>query len=114
MSEKTNLPILTDRNFRQEVLEHHGYVLVEFVADWCGHCRIASSIMKQLSESYQDKIKFGRVDIDRECKTVLEYGIRNIPTCILFKNGNVVDFLTGLFSREAITAWLEPLLNSDD
>ena len=113
MSEKTTLPVLTDRNFRREVLEYPGFVLVEFVAEWCGNCRIVYSILGQLSGLYREQIKICKVDIERERNTAAEYGIRDLPTCILFANGNVVDLITGIHSRDAITAWLDPLVNAD-
>ncbi len=113
MNEKTNLPVLTDNNFRKEVLEYSGFVLVEFVAEWCGYCRIIASTMEQLSVDYQGKIKLGKLDIDQNKRTAKEYGIRDLPTLIFFKNGQVVDHITGVFPKKAIVTKLNILLKTE-
>ena len=114
MSEKTNLPVLTDDNFRKEVLEYPGLVLVEFVAEWCGYCRIIASTMEQLSVDYQGKIKLGKIDIDLNERTIAEYCVRKLPTLIFFKNGKVVDHITGVFPKKTVMDKLNSLLDHLD
>ena len=114
MSEKINLPELTDKKFKEEVLEHSGLVLVEFVAKWCGYCRIISSTMEQLVVDYQGKIRLFKLDVDQNRKTASEYVIHNLPTIVFFKNGKIVDRITGVFPMRVITEKLNSLLEPSD
>lgn len=114
MNEKTNLLALTDNNFRREVLEYPGIVLVEFAAEWCGNCRIIASTMEQLSFDYQQKIKLGKLDIDQNEKTAAEYCVSELPTLFFFNNGKLVDYMAGLFPKKKVMDKLDSLLDTSD
>ncbi len=101
---------LTDTNFQKEVLENPHPVLVEFGADWCGACHMLAPILEQLREEFDGQIKIARLDVDAGERVATEYGIRDIPTLALFKNGQVVDQITGLIPRQVIAAKLRALL----
>jgi thioredoxin 1 len=95
MTESTNLFMVTDANFQQEVLEASQPTFVDFWASWCGPCKMVGPIFEELSKEYSGKIKFAKVNVDENPKTPANYGIRGIPTLILFKEGKVVDQLVG-------------------
>ena len=101
---------LTNQNFKQEVEENKGLVLVDFFASWCGPCKLMSPIINELAEDYKDKdILIGKADIDA-CKEVAEkYSVMSIPTLILFKGGEVVEQLMGYQDKEI----LENLINKN-
>lgn len=101
---------LTDANFQKEVLENPEPVLVEFGADWSGACHILAPILEQLREEFNGQIKIARLDIEA-CECVAkEYGIQDIPTLVLFKNGQVVDQIIGMVPRQVIANKLRTLL----
>jgi len=86
---------LTDANFDQEVIQSDQLVMVDFWAVWCGPCRIVGPIVDELSKDFEGKIKVGKLDVDHNPKTAVNFGIRNIPTILFFKNGKVVDKQVG-------------------
>ncbi len=95
MAESTNLFMVTDENFQKEVLEADRPTFVDFWASWCGPCKMVGPIFEELSKQYSGKIKFAKVNVDENPKTPANYGIRGIPTLILFKEGKVVDQVVG-------------------
>lgn len=109
-NEKKMHTILTDANFQKEVLESPEPVLVEFGADWCGACDMLAPILERLREEFNGQIKIARLDVDAGERLVKEYGIRDIPTLALFKNGQVVDEIIGVVPRQVIAAKLRALL----
>lgn len=96
----------TDSNFKDEVLGSDKPVLVDFWAVWCGPCRMLAPIIDELSNDFEGKALVGKVDVDNNQQTAMEYGIRNIPTMLIFKNGEVVEKLVGVSPKEAIAAKL--------
>jgi thioredoxin 1 len=102
---------LTDTNFQQEVLKHPQPVLVEFGADWCGASHMLAPILEQLREEFNGQIKIVSLDIDACGRVVAEYGIQDIPTLMLFKNGQLVDQIIGVAPRLIIANKLRALLN---
>jgi thioredoxin 1 len=91
-----------DTNFDQEVLRHAGLVLVDFSASWCGPCKVLTPIVEKLAEEYAGKIKVGKVDIDAAPKLAARYGIRSVPTVMVFDGGEKKSTHVGLVRREKL------------
>ncbi|MEA3359427.1 MAG: thioredoxin [Thermodesulfobacteriota bacterium] len=102
--------ILTNKNFHKEVVNSKQPVLVEFSTDWCGTSHIIAPIIKEMAVKFKDDIKFCKIDIDEYEELSKQYGVRKIPTILLFNNGKVVDFIAGAVSREIIEQKLNALL----
>ena len=98
---------LTDSNFPQEVLKSTVPVLVDFWAEWCGPCKAIAPILDELATDYGAKLKIGKVDIDQYQGLAAEYGIRAIPTLLVFKDGQVADQIVGLRSKKDFKAKLD-------
>ena len=90
---------LTAQNFETEVLKSSTPVLVDFWAEWCGPCKMVAPILDELASEYQGKVKIGKVNIDEFQGLATEYGIRAIPTLLIFKEGQVADQIVGLRSK---------------
>jgi len=90
-----NVIELTDANFQSEALEADKPVLVDFWAPWCGPCRMVGPIINDVAETYLNKVKVGKLNTDDNPQVATKYGIRSIPTILLFKNGEVVGNLMG-------------------
>jgi thioredoxin 1 len=102
--------IITNKNFQKEVLSSKQPVVVEFSTDWCGTSHIIAPIIKEMAVKFKDDIKFCKIDIDDYEETAKPYGVRHVPTILLFKNGKVVDFVYGAVSREILGKKLNGLL----
>jgi len=102
---------LTDANFDQEVLKSNVPVLVDFWAAWCGPCRMVGPIIEELSGDYQGKVKMTKLDVDANPQKSAQFGIRSIPTMMIFKNGQIVDTLIGAMPKPAIAARLDAAIN---
>lgn len=101
---------LTDDNFSTEVLKASLPVLVDFWATWCGPCRAIAPIVQELSREYEGRAKVCKLDVDAAEKTAAEFGIRSIPTLLIFKEGKVADQIIGVVAKGQITAKLEAAL----
>jgi thioredoxin 1 len=101
---------LTDANFEDLVLKSEKPVVVDFWAVWCGPCRMVGPIVNELGEEYSDTLVVGKLDVDNNPKIPAEYGIRNIPTILFFKNGEVVDKQVGAVPKQVLEGKIEPLL----
>lgn len=86
---------ITDANFETEVKNSNVPVLVDFWATWCGPCKAIAPHLEALGQEYAGKVKIGKLDVDEQTKTATTFGIRSIPTMILFKNGEPVDQIIG-------------------
>jgi thioredoxin 1 len=102
--------ILTDENFQKEVLSSKQPVLVEFSTDWCGTSHIIAPVINEMAVKFKGDIKFCKIDIDDYEEITKQFGVRHIPTILLFNNGKVVDFIYGAVSREILDKKLNTLL----
>lgn len=101
---------ITDANFEELVLKEEKPVVVDFWAEWCGPCRMVGPIVEELSEDYKDQIVAGKVDVDSNPGIASKYGIRNIPTILFFKNGEIVDKQVGAVPKSNLENKLKPLI----
>ena len=101
---------VTDQDFDQQVLEADTVVLVDFWAEWCGPCKMVAPVLDDLSQEYDGKIKFTKVDVDENPETAMKYGIRSIPTLLVFKDGSPVDQVVGAVPRAVIKKRLDSAL----
>jgi thioredoxin 1 len=102
--------ILTDANFNEMVLKSEKPVIVDFWAEWCGPCRVIGPIVNELADDYKDKIIVGKLDVDANPEVSMKYGIRNIPTILFFKNGQVADKQVGAVPKSSLVNKVEGLL----
>lgn len=93
-----------------EVLQTDKLVVIDFWAEWCGPCKMVGPIIEQISEEYKDKVVVGKLDVDNNDDTTSRYGIRNIPTVLFIKNGEVVDKVVGAGPKNMFTDKIEKLL----
>jgi len=98
---------VTDSDFETEVLKSPLPVLVDYWADWCAPCRALAPVLDELSASYEGQLKIAKIDIDKNPQTPAKFGIRNIPTLMLFKDGNLVATQVGLLSKTQLTSFID-------
>lgn len=96
------LGVATDDNFEGEVLKSDKPVLIDFWAPWCGPCKAIGPIVEELAGQLKDSVKVMKLNVDENQKTAINYGVRSIPTIILFKDGKVLDTIIGLVSKERL------------
>ena len=99
--------VITDANFEEVVLKSDKPVLVDFWAAWCGPCRMVGPIIDQISDEYTDKAVVGKVDVDANQEFAAKYGVRNIPTVLVFKNGEVVGKHVGVSPKQTYADSIE-------
>ena len=102
-----NIQHVTDASFETEVLGADRPVLVDYWAEWCGPCKMVAPILEEIADEYADKIKVCKLDIDSNQQTPPKYGIRGIPTLMLFKNGEVEATKVGALSKSQLAAFLD-------
>ncbi len=100
---------LTDGNIK-EIINSGKPVVIDFWAEWCGPCRMVGPIVEELAKEYDGKVVVGKMDVDENVDTPQEYGIRNIPTILFFKDGQVVDKQVGATQKSVLAAKIEALL----
>jgi thioredoxin 1 len=98
---------ITDSNFEQEVLQSPTPVLVDYWAEWCGPCKMIAPILDEVAREYSGKLKVAKLNIDENAATPPKYGIRGIPTLMLFKNGNVEATKVGAVSKSQLSAFID-------
>lgn len=101
---------ITDANFEELVINSDKPVMLDFWAVWCGPCRMIAPIVEEMAGEYEGKAVIGKVDVDNNQDVAVKYGIRNIPTVLFIKNGEVVDKQVGAAPKQAFTAKLDALL----
>lgn len=97
----------TDANFDEQVLQSDKPVIVDFWAEWCGPCRMVGPIVEQIGQEYEGKVVVGKVDVDNNPGTAMKFGIRNIPTILFFKGGDIVDKQVGAVAKPVLVKKLE-------
>jgi thioredoxin 1 len=100
---------LTDQNFDEVVLHSDKPVIVDFWAEWCGPCRMVGPIVEEIGNDYAEKAVVGKLDVDSNPNVTRQYGIRNIPTVLFFKNGEVADKQVGAVPKSNLVNKLEAL-----
>ena len=101
---------ITDDNFEDEVIKSDLPVLIDFWAVWCGPCKIIAPVVEQLAEEYNGKLKVGKLDVDNNQETSIKYGVRSIPTLLLFKNGQVKETIIGAVAKQQIVQKVNAVL----
>ncbi|AKC32273.1 thioredoxin TrxA [Candidatus Pantoea carbekii] len=102
---------LTDQSFDNDVLKAENFILVDFWAEWCGPCKMIAPILNEIAEEYNDKLTVAKLNIDDNPDTASKYGIRGIPTLLLFKNAEVVATKVGALSKTQLQEFLNANLN---
>ncbi|WP_028981061.1 thioredoxin [Sporocytophaga myxococcoides] len=102
---------LTDGTFDTEVIKTSTPVLVDFSAEWCGPCKMMGPVIEDLANEYAGKAKITKIDVDVNPLTTSKYGVRSLPTLLIFKDGNVVDKIIGAVPKKVITEKLSAYLN---
>ncbi len=104
------LVTITDDNFEEEVLKSDKPVLIDFWATWCGPCRMIAPIVEEMAVEYEDKAKIGKLDVDSNQQTSIKYGVRSIPTLLLFKDGELKETIIGAVPKAHLVDKLESVL----
>ena len=98
---------VTDDSFEKEVLQNEKAVLVDYWAEWCGPCKMIAPVLEEVASEYSDKLTVAKLNIDDNLNTPPKYGIRGIPTLMLFKGGNVEATKVGAISKSQLTAFID-------
>ncbi|MBT8124703.1 MAG: thioredoxin [Gammaproteobacteria bacterium] len=101
---------ISDDTFETDVLKHEGVVLVDFWATWCGPCKAIAPSLEQLAKDHAGKLKVCKLDVDSSRKTAVQYGVRGIPTLIIFKNGVKQDETTGALTKTQLDEFVKGYL----
>ena len=101
-----NTVAVTDSSFETDVLKSDGPVLVDFWAEWCGPCKMIAPALEEIGAEYQGRLKVAKVNIDSNPEAPTQYGVRSIPTLIVFKDGKPVAQQTGAMPKRQLKAWI--------
>lgn len=102
-----HIQYVTDANFEAEVLQSTNPVLVDYWAEWCGPCKMIAPILDEVAKEYDGKLKVAKLNIDENQETPAKYGIRGIPTLMLFKGGNIEATKVGALSKSQLAAFID-------
>jgi len=99
---------LTDSSFEEQVIKSDIPVLIDFWAIWCGPCQMVAPVVAELAQEYDGRLRVGKMDVDSNKAVAMNYGIRSIPTLLLFKNGQVVEQIIGAVSKSQLIEKISP------
>ena len=101
---------ITDDNFESEVINSDKPVLIDFWAVWCGPCKMIAPIVEELAEEYEGKFKIGKLDVDENQQVSIRFGVRSIPTLLIFKDGKIADTIIGAVPKAHIVQKLNSVI----
>ena len=102
---------ITDNNFKQNVIEQKGLVVVDFWAQWCGPCRKLTPLLEQIQNEFKEEIKVYKIDADKNINSAKEFGISSLPSVLIFKDGEVKEFMAGMMQKSAIVSNIKKYLS---
>ena len=105
-----NIVHISDSSFETDVLQAKGPVLVDFWAEWCGPCKMIAPVLEELAGEYDGKLKICKMDVDANVETAPKYGVRGIPTLIVFNNGDVAGTKVGALSKSQLSAFIDSVI----
>lgn len=105
-----NIVHISDSSFEQDVLQADGPVIVDFWAEWCGPCKMIAPVLEEIATEYDGKLKVCKMDVDANTETAPKYGIRGIPTLIVFNGGEKVGEKVGALSKSQLSAFIDSVL----
>ena len=107
------MPVLntTDKNFKNDVLDSSKPVLVDFWAEWCGPCRMIAPMIEELASEYDGKATIGKLDVDNNQESSVKFGVRSIPTLLIFKDGEIVDRHVGAVGKDILAKSIDSNLS---
>jgi thioredoxin 1 len=105
-----NIVHITDASFEQDVLKADGPVMVDFWAEWCGPCKMIAPVLDELAEEYSGRLTICKLNIDSNTETAPRFGVRGIPTLIIFKNGQIEGTKVGALSKSQLAAFIDSVI----
>ncbi|TAK90247.1 MAG: thioredoxin TrxA [Burkholderiaceae bacterium] len=103
----SEIKYVSDATFEQDVVKADGAVLIDYWAEWCGPCKMIAPVLEEISKEYDGRLQIAKMNVDENQETPAKFGIRGIPTLMLFKNGAVVATKVGALSKSQLTAFLD-------
>ena len=106
----SDLLAVTEANFEDEVIKSEIPVLIDFWAEWCGPCKLIAPIVEEIAKDYEGKLKVAKCDVDTNQQIAIKYGIRSIPTVLVFKDGEVAEQVIGAVPKQHLTSKIDDML----